>query len=497
MLLPVIEFGLVLRHSVKSVIIESGVTRIGNEAFAFSLITSITIPEGVTSIGDMAFYSCKYLESINIPESVTTIGNQTFDRCEKLTSINIPENVVRIGHFAFWNCINLTTLNFNAINCNIASRLDWTNLTQVTIGNNVQTIPPKLFYNCKNITLLTLPESITNIGDEAFYGCGLTSIIIPSGVINIGDMAFYGCGLTSVTIPNSVENIGNMAFFSSTLASINVESENANYSSDNGVLFNKDKTMLIQFPISKTGNYVIPNGVTSIDADAFVYSKLTSITIPASMENIESPFTFESCHFTSVIFLNPIPVTTPPLYGCTVYVPSGSKIAYQNAFNCEWCDIYIVELITFSLSENSALIEWQPIENAEGYRIIIYSDEVRTNIICTLEFNAAGELISVSRARSTMQTASTNFSYTVENLQSGKDYYYTLEILGVGNVVLASLSDMFTTDETTGIVETLRATSLPEIIGYCSISGQKLPKEPVSGVYIIMYSNGKTEKAVR
>ena len=105
-------------------------------------------------------------------------------------------------------------------------------------------------------------------------------------------------------------------------------------------------------------------------------------------------------------------------------------------------------------------------------------------------FDAAGNLL---------RSGDTKLSYTVENLSSGTTYYYTLEILGVNDILLATLSDEFTTTgEPTGIVETRHATSLqPTITGYYTLTGIKLPKEPASGVYIITYDDGTAVKVMR
>ena len=180
--------------NVKKVVIEDGVTSIGNSAFDNCRnLTSITIPDSVSSIGNFVFYGCVSLTSITIPESVTSIGNFAFNGCVSLTSITIPDGVTSIGNDAFSYCVSLTS---------------------ITIPNSVISIGKYAFDGCSSLTSVTIPDSVTSIGESAFSNCtSLTSITIPSRVTSIGKSAFQSCSsLTSVTIPDSVTSIGYAAF---------------------------------------------------------------------------------------------------------------------------------------------------------------------------------------------------------------------------------------------------------------------------------------------
>ena len=144
-------------------------------------------------------------------------------------------------------------------------------------------------------TSVTIPNSVTSIGEGAFEGCPLTSVSIPNSVTNIGEQAFDGTDLTSVTISNSVTIIGLGAFAAcNNLTTINVNQSSPNYSVVSGVLFNKNKTTLIQYPGGGAVSYVIPNSVTNIEEIAFGgCSSLTGVTIPSSVTSIgASAFTF-------------------------------------------------------------------------------------------------------------------------------------------------------------------------------------------------------------
>ena len=182
------------RESIISIIINEGVTSIGEDAFyKCNKLNSIKIPNSVTSIGSYAFYGCSSLTSVTIPNSVTSIGIGAFYNCSSLTSVTIPNSVTSIGDNAFYGCSGLTS---------------------VTIPNSVTSIGGYAFRSCTALTSVTIPNSVTSIGSYAFYGCtGLTSVTIPNSVTSIGERAFRMCsGLKSVTIGNSVTSIGYSAF---------------------------------------------------------------------------------------------------------------------------------------------------------------------------------------------------------------------------------------------------------------------------------------------
>ena len=278
-------------------------------------VTKIEIPAEiedipVVEIKSSAFNGCANLTSIIIPDSVTSIGDFAFENCSGLTSITIPDSVTSIGDHAFYNCLTSITVSennkyFSSLN-GVLFNKDKTELVTYLIGNerteyaipdSVTSIGDRAFYKCSSLTSIIIPDSVTSIGDHAFYNCSsLTNITIPDSVTSIGDHAFHNCsGLTSITIPDSVTSIGDHAFYNC-LTSITVSENNKYFSSLNGVLFNKDKTDLITYPIgNERTEYTIPDSVTSIGNFIFYNcSSLTSITIPDSVTSIGN-FAFYNC----------------------------------------------------------------------------------------------------------------------------------------------------------------------------------------------------------
>ena len=208
------------------------VTDIGRYAFYYcSGLTSVTIPNSVTSIGEYAFSVCTSLTGVAIPDSIARIEAYTFCNCTRLTGVTIPDSVTSIGEDAFSNCTSLTGVTIPASVTSIGNGAfsGCTNLTGITVAENNPSYSNDVWgvlHNKDKTQLLHMPagfsgtytiaESVTEIGDGAFYDCsGMTGVTIPNSVTTIGEEAFYYCsGLNTVTIPASVTQVGDDAFSS-------------------------------------------------------------------------------------------------------------------------------------------------------------------------------------------------------------------------------------------------------------------------------------------
>ncbi len=341
-----------IKDEIETVVISEGAESIGEYAFfECTGLKNVTIPSTVKTINEGAFYKCSGLtspqpeksddeivDSITIPYGVTSIGDEVFAHCTGLKKVTIPGSVKSIGERAFSDCHISTEESEDGTE---------RGLEKVVIENGTETIGKEAFNGCKKLNDIILPDSVTSIGetafqytrlyndwsngnedvlyinnhlisvyqgtanecniksgtktiaDSAFFACGsLPGITIPDSVTSIGNRAFKDCNsLKSIMIPKSVTTIGNCAFYTCyDLQSIEVDSGNPEYCSENGVLYNKEKTEIIRFPKEKTEvSFAIPKSVTKIADGAFEYCKnLTNVTIPNDMTSIGNN-AFESC----------------------------------------------------------------------------------------------------------------------------------------------------------------------------------------------------------
>ena len=349
-------------RSMKSVIIPDGYETIGKRAFyeCYSL-RSVKMPNSITSIGDDAFESCSVLDTISIPSKIRSIGYSAFWGT-KITEVNIPATTTYIGRNAFAYCEALKSIIVDANNSVYDSRNNCNALIEkatntlmrgcgtTIIPNTVQIIGQHAFAGCLNLSDASIPNSVTTIEDNAFSNCrALTSVVIPSSVTKLYQQSFSGC---------------------SSLKSIRVDENNRTYDSRNNcnaVIETATKTLMIgcQSTIipkgitsiaersfqscEKLDSIKIPYGVTSIGNYAFAYcNDLVYVEIPNSVQAIRYG-AFSECYNLQTIVskikdpesMNMDWAFSGTTGSATLFVPKGSKQAYQNKYG--WSDFYYIK----------------------------------------------------------------------------------------------------------------------------------------------------------
>ncbi len=271
-----------------SVTIPDGVKEIHSSAFKMiKSITSVNIPEGVEIIGEAAFFMCTKLEKVILPSTLKEIHKNAFYSCRSLKSITLYEGITMISESSFKGCRSLVRIN---------------------IPDSVTTIEAFAFSDCSALRNVVLPDSIRNIGEHAFEYCGITKLTIPPLVTRIAPNAFSMCGaLRSVTLHSNIENIGEYAFAScGNLRKINYTAGSTQLQIDaNAFRFTPWEeyypdgfAQLNGFLCKYTGeetDVVIPPHIRYIGEKAFYSKKVTSVTIPSTVQVIHSR-AFELCH---------------------------------------------------------------------------------------------------------------------------------------------------------------------------------------------------------
>lgn len=297
------------RHAIKQVLINEGITSIGDYAFEVcDNVVSVTFNSPIVSIGEGAFYSCSSLTSITLPNSLTTLGRDAFCGCKQLASINIPSSVDSIGGGAFADCVSLPVIDnvryadTYAV-CGIYNKDSPSTIYNIKEGTRI--IGTYAFSEGSFATSVTIPNTVVKIDGNAF-SCSydLASITIGNSVTYIGDRAFENCGkLTSINIPKSVMDIGKNAFSGCRFMRENFVNNSSCTSENNwgAQIIDKTKDGLLISGTQIVGcdkqakSVLIPDYITSIEYEAFAGCReLTTINIPNSVIYIGSS-AFKGC----------------------------------------------------------------------------------------------------------------------------------------------------------------------------------------------------------
>lgn len=258
-------------EKITSVIIPDTVKEIKNNAFAhcYSLKT-VTLPKDLNRIRYSLFTHCDSLASISIPQNCTDIESYAFEFCEELKTVIFNEKLINIGHSAFFHCA-VENIKFpNSVEYIGFNAFARSKLKNISFGKSLKMIDDNAFTECERLKCVELNDGLKSIGGEVFYGCKkLKSLIIPDSVEVLGKNALFFCeSLENIHIGKSTIIIGTNDCFCygcSSLQNISVSKDNKKYISDNGVLYNKDKSLLIKvFPKTPYKTIVIPDTVKEI-----------------------------------------------------------------------------------------------------------------------------------------------------------------------------------------------------------------------------------------
>lgn len=353
--------------------------------------TSYTVPQSVTKIEDWAFYNATNLTEIFLPDQLETIGSDGLENCSALTEITFPASLQSLGDWAMGGCTALTqivtlattppTVGGNYTFYNVPKTIPvyipagtlaayrsapgWAAFTNIignwqcgdnlyaTLSADGKTLTiegtgdmwdyPNFapwYENRAQITAISLPEGLTSIGDRAFYYFyKVPAITLPSTLQRIGTSGFYHCeALTTIDIPAGVTLIGEDAFVGCyAMTAYTVAATNTAYCAENGVLFTKNKKILIQYPAAKTGNaYEVPYGVEQLALRAIVNENLRSVILPATLQTM-GEFALSSSNILQI----KTHASFPPIahnntfssidYSLPLYVPVGTKALYEAA----------------------------------------------------------------------------------------------------------------------------------------------------------------------
>ena len=300
---------------ITTVVVEEGVTTLGNNAFYFEAkLTSASLPSTLSSIGERSFQGCESLENITIPDAVSEIKASAFDECIALENVVLPSGLTSLGNFAF-------------------SQND--SLEAITLTEGLTTMGTHVFANCTSLETITLPSTLQTMGEGCFSECtalkeikvadgnaafededGILfdkdkeeiiaypaakrgdSYVIPGTVKRIGDRAFSdNANLQTITFPAALETIGYSVFTGvKNLKAFVVDQDNQNFASDDGMLYNAAKNTLIMCPPKKAiTSYTAPNTLTAINSGAFYQNTyLREVTIGDNISYLGGG-TFNGC----------------------------------------------------------------------------------------------------------------------------------------------------------------------------------------------------------
>jgi hypothetical protein len=327
-------------------------------------LSKIKLPESINQIDALAFDGCISLKISSIPEGVTSISFGSFRNCSSLEKVALPDTITSMEGEAFSGCRNLVT----------------------NIPPHLITISYCAFYDCESLKEIILPDSVTDVQVNAFYNCKSATVLKINGTISsLEKNAFNYCSsIKTVTIP---DKINELPYFidCDAIKEIIISKDNRYYTSVDGVIYNKNKTIILRYPPAKEAtSYVIPNTVTTIREYAFSgLSVIKNVTIPDTVTNIGRGLFYGSSTIESVTFptgTTKIPPNT--FYGTNIknLIVSDEieEIGYQAFAYCKKLKSITIPATVTSLGEYDTDDIDAPFVGCDSLEGFIVSEENKT-----------------------------------------------------------------------------------------------------------------------
>lgn len=338
---PTTETGVL---TVPDTLVGKPVTRVGPFGFANCTgLTEVILPDSVTSISDKGFEGCSGLNRMVLPPNLEYIGVQAFKDCTGIGTLTFTDEILQIKFGAFWGCSNLKSVFFDGRSPSLGTNVFYNTHAGFTVYYRDGVAGFEAPWNGLTPVAYTLPYSIRVVNEEIEItdypedepgAVDILSKIVGKPVTRIAKQAFRSCSeITSVSIPASVSYIGVDDFYGVFYACLKLDDISVapgihDYSSLDGVLFNKVKTTLIHYPARKSGpHYEVPNSVEQIDPRAFEFSDyVKTVIFPESLTSIGRA-AFSQSEITHLIFRGNMPTDAPNLFHAT---PSALKIYHSD-----------------------------------------------------------------------------------------------------------------------------------------------------------------------
>ena len=355
------------------------VTGIGDNAFAYTHITSFTL-DRLIDFGKYVFSNCRELAHVTLPEGMKELPDNTFNNCSKLASILLPSSLTKISVAAFADCKALKEIDIpeGVTALGGSAFLGCSALERVTMGDQVKVFDLYCFAQCVKLKELYIPQQLEQIGLQCFLGCAsLERLNFPNTMTQIGMSAFENCtALREVTLSDNVETIPDNCFSG----------------------------------CSSLKTFQMPAAVNNVRFRAFNDAGIESITLPEGIQQIESA-AFNCQHLAEVVMKNPKMLTEWPyrvqseafsksvLYFATLHVPEGSKAYYRgldvwkeflnivedNTSGKEYCEVQVKSTGYSTVKLNDEAVDvllrpyWMEIEKGQPLKLTILLDDASSD----------------------------------------------------------------------------------------------------------------------